>query len=296
MNDLNYLKIINRKLPQALRLCGDRNIYIYGAGHGGKLVLSELEKRRIEVKGFIDVDYKNIKQICDKKVISIEEISSEQDYLLVSLMKYDRFLIEELGKSGFNPRDYYVFIAGEVLNKEDIIYNGCFVGAYTYGYESFLEYGGANSIGRYCSINHTARIVDNHFIGGISTHPFLTSYVDYDWEEHSHRMQMLYKNNTNSVKYSVIGNDVWIGANVIVIQGVNIGNGCVVGAGSVVTKDLQPYGIYAGAPAKLLRLRFDEKDIKSLERIKWWDWDRKKIEENIELFYSPSAFMAKFNS
>lgn len=89
-----------------------------------------------------------------------------------------------------------------------------------------------------------------------------------------------------------IGNDVWIGHNVTIFNRININNGCVIGAHSIVTKDCEPYGIYAGAPAKLIRFRFSEKIIAELENIRWWDWSIEKIKKNIAFF---NLDLTKFN-
>lgn len=83
-----------------------------------------------------------------------------------------------------------------------------------------------------------------------------------------------------------IGNDVWIGRNVIVLPGVSIGNGAVVGAGSVVTKNVEKYSIVAGNPARPIRYRFTSEQIEKLEKIKWWDWDIAKIKK-MWIYYSP---------
>ncbi|HBC91808.1 MAG TPA: antibiotic acetyltransferase [Pelotomaculum sp.] len=85
---------------------------------------------------------------------------------------------------------------------------------------------------------------------------------------------------------TIIGNDVIIGVNALVISGVKIGDGAVVGAGSVVTKDVPPYAIVAGIPAKIIRYRFSEKQIKALLRIRWWDWSIEEIKEFKEYFYA----------
>lgn len=90
-----------------------------------------------------------------------------------------------------------------------------------------------------------------------------------------------------SAKRVTIGNDVWIGRNAIVLSGVSIGDGAVVGAGAVVTKDVPPYGIVAGNPAKLIRYRFNEERINSLLRIKWWDMEDDVIEKFADLCMDP---------
>ncbi len=83
-----------------------------------------------------------------------------------------------------------------------------------------------------------------------------------------------------------IGNDAWIGDNVIIIGTVNIGNGSVIGAGTVITHDVNPYEVVAGNPQKHIKYRFDKKSIEKLEEIKWWDWNDKKIRSNINFFFN----------
>ena len=92
----------------------------------------------------------------------------------------------------------------------------------------------------------------------------------------------------------VIGNDVWIGANVSILPGVYIGDGAVIAAGAVVTKDVEPYAIVGGVPAKVIRYRFSPKEIYILLKIKWWDWSVEEVERNIELLYDPVKFIAAF--
>ena len=83
-----------------------------------------------------------------------------------------------------------------------------------------------------------------------------------------------------------IGNDVWIGLNSTILAGVKIGNGSVIGANSVVTKDVEDYAIYAGNPAKLIKYRFDERLIQLMNDIQWWELDTNIIKDNIHLFSS----------
>jgi acetyltransferase-like isoleucine patch superfamily enzyme len=93
-----------------------------------------------------------------------------------------------------------------------------------------------------------------------------------------------------------IGNDVWIGDDVTIIGNVKIGDGAVVGARSIVTRDVEPYMVVAGAPARPIRYRLDEKTRRSLLQIKWWGWDDQKIIQNLELFYHPEKFIKKHRS
>lgn len=74
-----------------------------------------------------------------------------------------------------------------------------------------------------------------------------------------------------------VGNDVWIGGGAIVLSGLRVGHGAVIGAGAVVTKDIEPYSIVAGVPARKIGMRFDAETIDQLLRIRWWDWPLEKI-------------------
>jgi virginiamycin A acetyltransferase len=89
----------------------------------------------------------------------------------------------------------------------------------------------------------------------------------------------------------VIGNDVWIATNVVILRGVTIGNGSVIGAGAIVTKDVEPYSVVVGMPAKVINKRFDENIIKEIEEIQWWNWPVDVIRENIDLIYKTKVDM-----
>ena len=80
----------------------------------------------------------------------------------------------------------------------------------------------------------------------------------------------------------VIGNDVWIGYEAVIMAGVHIGDGAIIGTRAVVTKDVPPYTIVGGLPAKKIRSRFDDKTIELLQQLKWWNWDTKKISKNLD--------------
>lgn len=97
--------------------------------------------------------------------------------------------------------------------------------------------------------------------------------------------------NREDSKNTIIGNDVWIGHSCLIKQGVKIGNGAVIGMGSVVTKDIPPYAIYAGNPAKLIRYRFDQEIIDELLSIKWWEMDDSELRNNARFVQDPIKFI-----
>jgi acetyltransferase-like isoleucine patch superfamily enzyme len=94
----------------------------------------------------------------------------------------------------------------------------------------------------------------------------------------------------------IIENDVWIGSTATIMSAVKISNGAVVGAGSVVTKDVPPYAIVAGNPAKVVKYRFTEEQIEKLLSIAWWDWEEQKIRDNAMIMWSNNIddFINKF--
>ena len=94
----------------------------------------------------------------------------------------------------------------------------------------------------------------------------------------------------------VIGHDTWLGHNVIIMSGVIVGTGAVVGSGAVVTKDVAPYTIVAGVPAKPIRMRFPEPIAEKLLQIAWWDWDRARLEGRFNDLMNVEQFVEKYGA
>lgn len=141
---------------------------------------------------------------------------------------------------------------------------GCKVGEYSYCDKSLYVASPETTIGKYCSIAPGCCIgPGNHPTDFLSTSPFF--YLPY--------LGWCQKYEYQHVTPCHIGNDVWIGNGVFVKDGVTVGDGAVLAAGAVVVKDVPPYAIVGGVPAKIIKYRFDEQTIKKLLELKWWDLD-----------------------
>jgi acetyltransferase-like isoleucine patch superfamily enzyme len=147
---------------------------------------------------------------------------------------------------------------------ENTLYNG----------EIHIEGKGKVTFGKYCAIGNNLKIISSN----------------HNYNLPALQMTLYIKNFKRGYPGSLIkgpvtiGNDVWFEDDVIVLSGVTIGDGACIGAGSIVTKDVLPYSIAAGVPAKLIKYRFGKKIIEFLLELKWWDWSKDKIKLNEEFF------------
>lgn len=133
-------------------------------------------------------------------------------------------------------------------------------------------------IGKFCSIACGAKFLfncANHSLRSLSTYTFPLFYDE--WELDKADVASAWDNKGDIV----IGNDVWIGFEAVIMAGVHIGNGAIIGARSVVTKDVAPYTIVGGVPARTIRKRFDDATISRLESLRWWDWSKERIRREL---------------
>lgn len=138
-------------------------------------------------------------------------------------------------------------------------------------------------IGKFCSIACGSKFLftsANHALGSLSTYTFPIFFDE--WELDAKNIRSAWDNKGDIV----IGNDVWIGYEAVILSGVTIGDGAIIGTRAVVTKDVPPYTIVGGVPAKPIRRRFDDETVEELLRLRWWDWDKEKISRNISAIQS----------
>ena len=189
-----------------------------------------------------------------------------------------------------NPKIPSLCFIKNVIKNPNII-----VGEYTYyddinGAENFESHvthhydfiGDKLIIGKFCAIAKGIEFImngANHRINSITTYPF--NIMGNGWEKSAPSLTDLkLKGDT------IVGNDVWIGQNVTVMPAVHIGDGAIIGANSIVAKDIPPYSVAVGNPCEVKRKRFDEDLIEYLLQIKWWDWNSEKIFKNMEALCS----------
>ncbi len=148
------------------------------------------------------------------------------------------------------------------------------IGKYSYlGVGTEIKNHNETTIGKYCSISHNVLIgLSSHPLNFLTTHTFFCKGSDSNTYGGGPPLKEEDKIVFETCPPITIGNDVWIGRQAIIMDGVTIGDGAVVGAAAVVTKDVPPYAIVAGVPARIIRYRFDESTRERLLRSRWWDY------------------------
>lgn len=188
------------------------------------------------------------------------------------------------------PLPYY----GRLCFLKNIIKNpNIIVGDYTYyddfenpeNFEKNVRYhfdfvGDKLIIGKFCAIASDVEFImngANHCLDNFTTYPF--EIFGKGWEKIKPNAELIPKD-------TIVKNDVWIGYKATIMPGIQIGNGAIIAAQAVVTKDVEPYSIVGGNPAKIIRQRFPDEVIEILQKLCWWHWDRVKITRHLEVLSS----------
>lgn len=180
--------------------------------------------------------------------------------------------------------------------------HGTKCGKYSYG--PLTDHWLVDEVGAFCSFASGTDVVQNHAVEYISIHPMmyydkkinpvLKKYEDFEkalWYFAGIQPKGIVKN----LKKIHIGNDVWLGKNVLITNSANIGNGVIAGAGAVITKDVPDYAVVVGVPARIIRFRYTPEEIDALNKIAWWGWSDEEIRERFDDFYLPiEEFIKKY--
>ena len=174
----------------------------------------------------------------------------------------------------------YTEIAADVWMVESSLDN------YSYAMErSNIAY---TDVGKFVNIASEVRINPvNHPVDWVSQHHFLYRTRQYGLKDANNEDVFHWR----KLQRVTVGNDVWIGHGAIILPGLTVGNGAAIAAGSVVTKDVGPYTIVAGNPAKIVRNRFPQSIWTELESISWWDWDHDTLKKRVDDFYDLRRFL-----
>lgn len=187
------------------------------------------------------------------------------------------------------PQGFMKLNQDEIVLKSHIDRKLVSIGDYTYGSPQVHSWDDSTklTIGKFCSIAEgvTFLLGGEHRLDWVTTFPFNVFHEAWPSAKD-------FKGHPQTKGDILVGNDVWIGKDSMILSGVQIGDGAVIAAGSLITSEVQPYSIVGGNPAKLIRKRFSDEDIEKLLQLKWWNWPHEKIERNIgNLLSSPSRIL-----
>lgn len=239
-----------------------------------------------------------------KPLAYVEKIKNKEDYAIF-LSSTNPKIYKELKEnllSYFKSEQIAELNAmKEKMEKENEFHTD--IGRYSYGpicqNHSLIE-----RIGSFCSFAYGVEAVVNHEKRFITTHPIIYQGQNLEGVEtdfKAYRDMPYYFEGIQphkevlKAKRSRIGNDVWLGHNVIITNGADIGNGVIAGAGAVITKDVPDYAVVVGVPAKIIKYRYTPDEIVALNKIAWWDWSDEEIRERFDDFYLPiGEFIKKY--
>lgn len=265
-----------------------KRVIIFGTGSGAIETVIGLGPIFSRVEYFIDNKPTKLK-FYDKPVFLPSRVLKDDlnKILILIASSFTKEIKPQLLEMGI--REEFIF---EIFDKKAETP----IGKYSYGInKTNANENLVKSVGAFCSISDSAIIgtLGNHPTSLISTsNYFYRSVINPTLQKNTiaHGEQIIEEEN----KAIEIGNDVWVGTNAIILPGVKINDGAIVAAGAVVTKDVPPYAVVGGVPARIIKYRFTKEQIEILLKIKWWEWADEEINKHIELFYDSNSFFKKF--
>jgi acetyltransferase-like isoleucine patch superfamily enzyme len=278
-------------------------VVVFGTGKGGRLVSAALQVSNIEVDFFVDNSQgDHNKEFLGKSYFNASALTEDASIdfrILIASHTYASEIAIQLNDMGFEEgKTYFRAIPSRPDSNcpyflENTVVNDVPVGRYTYGYGNFVsKY--VCSVGSFSAISRQAYPVGNRRMDRVSMCMILYHAHPHSWQSLQDKASLdLMEGGVD--RSIVIGNDVWIATNAVIMKGITIGDGAVVGAGAIVNKDVPSYAIVAGVPARIIRYRFEPHIIEKLLEIKWWDWPIEKIRDNFDKFYDINAFVETFS-
>ena len=206
---------------------------------------------------------------------------------LVELLLAKNFELSQIYTFESNKKQDLSFYTNQLVTK---------IGKYSYGPICVEHHPLIEEIGAFCCFAYGVEVVPNHEMKYITTHDILYlgkqhMGIDIPYECFEGERYFLEgikpKDCVTKRKRNKIGNDVWLGRNVTITNGANIGNGVIAGAGAVITKDVPDYAVVVGVPARIIRFRYTNMQIEALNRIAWWNWEDDKIRKYYDDLYLP---------
>ena len=238
-----------------------------------------------DIAFFVDRKWRLFEGFCRLPVYDVDALDCKSHFVILnnsSNLRTIESMKNTLVKHGYTPNDWFHW---DHDVDYDITLNGIIIGKRTPVISILLEPRAEKlfaSIGRYSSINPTIKVAYDHFIGLSTSFRVLNDDI---------RRQKLTL--ANRIK---IGHDVYIGANVFINRSKvkSIGNGAIIGSGTVVLEDIPPYAVVVGVPGKVKKFRFTNEEIAILEEVQWWNWDDQTMKANADCFVNPILFFERF--
>lgn len=291
-------------IKRIIELCldkGEKNIIIFPFGEAG-IRVKEILNKSYGIKEKYIIDNHLCKYNPDIKPLSFfedkEDIKKSCVVILSSTSKRSYEAIKENVKKIFPANRIYEL--GIIENKD----RRTKVGKYSYG--PLCDHYLVESVGAFCSFAEGTDVVENHITKYLTTSPIIAK-MNMDvigGKKYQENLSAEWFMDGLEPKAEIeghrrinIGNDVWLGKNVIITNGSDIGNGVIAGAGAVITKPVPDYAVVVGVPARIIRYRYTPEQIYRLNELGWWNWDDNLIKRRFDDFYLPiDVFLEKYKN